>query len=336
MFRLFDVRSLTLCLFIMHHYSIQSVAFRNIDSSSDWSLHPFLPFCPSSQLKYSIGKIGLLHLPIVLQINDNTYQLLCGSLRMATFEQQFPSTTDISCLVFNKNTPTATLLLVILEEHLLSGKLTSIEKAYFYKICLRHIGINEIAKLFSPVLGEKIQNHSVNKSLQLLTLEQELQVSLYNAIIGEKIAYELLTLNPEDRMALHSLFSELGLGGGKQNRLLHLSRDLAYREEKTITKLLQEEPYKAILSHSEMNHPQKIANVLTILQKNLFPHSTSAEDDFNRKVNSLNLPSVCSIQHSQAFENDKVTMTLHFHDLHELEEKIPSIVSAINNLVIDR
>jgi len=296
-----------------------------IEYSKTWSLHPFLPSEPSAKLLVSIQRIGLLHPPILLQSSKNKYHLLCGHYRMMANERINPLNTSITCLVLEQNTPTKQILHTILEDQLLSGNLSSIEKSYFFKYCLNYMTINEAAKKYLPILSEKIITHTIEKLLRFLELEPELQISMHDGIINEKTANELLNLTPGDRLTLHDIFLDLGIGGGKQNRLLALSKDLAYREGTTITQLLSGSDYKEILIHPEMNQPQKIANLLVILHKKLFPKSNSAEEAFLKRVHNLGLPTTCSIAHSQAFERDAISVTMHFKNLLKVEENITEI-----------
>ncbi len=305
--------------------SINSIKSNCIEYSKTWSLHPFLPSEPPPKLLASVQRIGLLHPPILMQTSAKKYNLLCGHYRLMANERINPLNTKITCLILGSDTPSKQILHTVLEDQLLSGGLSSIEKAYFFKYCLRHMPIEEAAENFLPVLSEKIQIQIIEKLSHFLELEPELQISMQNGRISDKTAHELLTLTPGDRLTLHDIFLSLELGGGKQNRLLALSKDLASREGTTITQLLSGSDYKEILIHPEMNKPQKITNLLTILQKKLFPHSNSAEDAFLKKIQKLHLPVTCSINHSQAFERDDISVTMHFRNLTEVEKKISEI-----------
>jgi hypothetical protein len=302
-----------------------------IEYSKTWSLHPFLPSEPPPKLLASIQRIGLLHPPILMQVSAKKYNLVCGHYRLMANERIHPLNTNITCLMLDRSTPSKQILHIILEDQLLSGNLSSIEKAYFFKYCLRNMPIEKAAENYLPVLSEKIQVQIIRKLSHFLELEPELQISMQYGKISDKTAHELLTLTPGDRLTLHDIFLALELGGGKQNRLLALSKDLASREGTTITQLLSGSDYKEILIHPEMNKPQKIANILTVLQKRLFPHSNSAEEIFLKKIQKMNLPATCSISHSQAFERDDISVTMRFKNLAKVEKNILEIKKIVEN-----
>ncbi|MCF8055572.1 MAG: ParB N-terminal domain-containing protein [Desulfocapsa sp.] len=312
----------------MNRFSIfEKVAIQSIEHSEEMNLHPFLSPEPPSTLCSSIHTLGLLHPPILKRLTPDRYQLICGRYRLRALERLNFSENFTVALVLNEHSSSRQVLRYVLEDQQLSGTLSPMERAYFFSYCLKHIGIDSTIENFPSILGDKVQDHLIAKSLLLLDLEPELQYDVHAGKINEKLALDLLQLNATDRLALHSLFQELELGGGKQKRLLTLSRDLALQQEKTIASLLLEHDFVAILSHTEMNRPQKAATLLSILQKKLFPQSNSAEEHFKKCVNGMKLPPSCTINHSQAFERDEVAVTLRFETLTEVEKRLAEIKS---------
>ncbi len=310
---------------MQHCSSFQNIKMEEIENSNDWNIHPFISSKPSAELCSSIKNTGLLHPPILLKLSTNKYQLVCGRARVSVFQQTFPAQPLITALVLDKKTSTRQILSYVLEDQLLTGSLSPMEKAYFFKLILKHMTIDAAADYASLILHEKVQAHTINKLELLLGLEPELQLDIHNGRLGEKTALELLQLDAADRLTLHSIFQELELGGGKQKRLLALSKDLAFGQKKSITELLAESDFEEILNHPEMNHPQKAANLFSTLQKKLFPQSNAAEEHFMKNVNKMELPASCTVSHSQAFEKDEISVILHFTTLTEVKKRLPEI-----------
>jgi ParB family chromosome partitioning protein len=310
----------------MHCFpTFETIERQSIEDSKEWNLHPFLPPEPSAELCLSIQTLGLLHPPILKELAPNRYQLLCGHYRLKALEIINPQENLIIALVLNQHTSSTQLLQYVLEDQLLTGTLSPMEKAYFFSFSLKHIGALATKETFLSILGDNLQSHLIQKSLLLLDLETELQYSVHGGKIQEKLAFDLLRLDSLDRLTLHTLFQELELGGGKQKRLLTLCKDLAFRQGKTITSLLLEPDFVAVLDHSEMNRPQKAATLLSVLQTKSFPQSSSAEENFKKSVNRMKLPSSCTISHSQEFERDEVSVILRFDSLAEVEKRIMEI-----------
>ncbi|MBU1417964.1 MAG: hypothetical protein KKD01_02445 [Proteobacteria bacterium] len=310
-----------------HLHTFQNIEISSITLSDEWNLHPFLPPDPSSRLRQSIQTIGLLH-PIILKKSPgNRHQLLCGRNRLRSLQSDRHPPTLINALILDEGIEARRLLHYILEDQLLSGTLSPMEKAYFFKYCLEHMELEEAANYFFPILEENVQPHMILRVLLLLDLEAEIQKSIHLGETGEKIALELRQLTPDDRLTLHRIFQELELGGGKQKRLLALSTDLAFGQDKTITALLAEPDLTLILDHPEMNRPQKASTLLAILQKRLSPQSNTAEEIFQKTVHKMQLPAACTICHSPAFEKDEVYVTLRFDSLTEVENQLDGLKS---------
>ncbi len=310
---------------MQHCPSFQNIKLEEIELSDNWNIHPFMPSEPSAELRSSIQNTGLLHPPILLKRSSNRYQLICGRARVNIFQQTYPAQPLITALILDRNPSTKKILTYVLEDQLLTGSLSPMEKAYFFKLSLKHMTVDDAADYASLLLHEKIQAHTINKLVLLLELEQKLQIDVHNGRVGEKTALELLQLDAADRLTLHSIFQELELGGGKQKRLLALSKDLAFGQSKSITELLAESDFEEILNHPGMNHPQKAANLFSTLQKKLSPQSNAAEEHFMKNVNDMELPASCTVSHSQAFEKDEISVILHFTTLTEVKKRLPEL-----------
>ncbi len=311
--------------------SFETIRINKIEISDEWNIHPFLSSELSPRIKSSVKTFGLIHPPIVLKISTNQYQLISGHTRLSIFRKIFVDEKNITVLVLNKRIIPRYILSYILEDQLLSGTISPMEKAYFFHITLKYTAIEEAAALFSPFLYQKLQPHSINKILLLLDLEPELKIDVHNGTIGEKLALELLLLSTEDRLALHAIIQKLGLGGGKQKRFFALCKDLARGQGKTIKQLLYEADFQNILNHPEMNNPQKSSNLFSILQKKLFPQSNAAEEQFLSIVSQMELPASCSINHSQSFEKNEVSVVLNFENLSAVEQRLTAIKQLVEN-----
>ena len=290
---------------------------------NEWNLTPFLTSPPTFKSSPTTPAIGILHPPIVKESNGNesNYELLCGQVRFKSFRNYFPEETHITVLVLPKDISDDEILQFVLNDKLVSGKFSIMEKAIFLQYCCKHLSLEEVSKSFLPPLDEKPQPYVIKKLILLTTLEPALQQSIHAGQLSHKLGHELLTLSAIDRTTLHDLFKQLELGGGKQKRLLTLCKELAFRQDKDITSLLTGDEYKAILTHSEMNVPQKGASLLNLLHKQLFPESNNAEDNFRKRVSRMELPANCIVEHSPAFERDEISLTVQFKDMEQLEKR---------------
>ncbi len=301
----------------------KSIPFTDISVTDEWNLTPFLESNSISTSDTSTVSVGNIHPPIVRDCGQppGTYTLISGQSRLQSVQNKFPEQTHITVLILPADISDDDILLYLLSDKNVSGNFSDMEKSFFLRLCNKNRSLEEVSKTFLPLLGEKPQTHIAKKLLSLTTLEPNLQKSIHGSQLSSKLALELLTLPANDRMTLHDLFKQLELGGGKQKRLYSLCKDLSMRNNTDITTLLVENDYLSILNHSEMNVPQKGTTLLTLLQKQLFPQSSEAENTFIKRVRNLDLPDNCTVKHSQAFEVEEISMIIKFKNIEQLEEQ---------------
>ena len=124
----------------MHSFpSLEKIDLQSIEFSNEWNLHPFLSPDPPDRLCSSIHSIGLLHPPILRAIAANKYQLFCGQYRLQALKRSTMQATSVSALVLNEQTSPEKLLQYVLEDQLLSGDLSPMEKAYFFSYSLTQL-----------------------------------------------------------------------------------------------------------------------------------------------------------------------------------------------------
>lgn len=236
--------------------SCQSLPKSALIPSASWDLHPFLSdTSPTFQTSESIGRIGLLYVPIVRSISNETYEFITGK-RCVNSLHDHSSGNEIFCRVLSKDLPVKQLLAILYEEHLAFGKLSPIELAYFLELCRTHLAKVDESSLYTS-LGLPEKQHFANRLLELISLELPLQHGLMEGTITESLARDLLKIHKADRLATYSLFTQLKLGGGKQKRLFSLLRDLSGRSGISIDQYMQQAPLQDIIDHPEMNTPQK-------------------------------------------------------------------------------
>lgn len=296
----------------------QVLAAQSLLSDNQWELHPFLPARETVfQSSESIVRAGLLYMPLVRSRDNGLYEWITGK-RCFEFLQTSCPQSEIQCRVLPEDVPNIQLLNLLYAEHTLGRELTAIELAHFLQLCRRHLTEQEQQQLYT-LLGISEKPYFSNRLLELLSLETPLQAGLQAGLLPENIGRELLRLDKEDRLALYSLFLQLNIGGGKQKRILSLLRDLAGRRGISVREVLAQKELQAVLNHAEMNIPQKTQVLLQLLQHQHAPSLADAESRFSSWQNGLSLPDNCTVTHSQAFEQDQVTLSVTFANTQELE-----------------
>ncbi|MDD3814008.1 MAG: ParB/RepB/Spo0J family partition protein [Desulfocapsaceae bacterium] len=299
--------------------SIKNISLNSIRVTPHYNIHPFLDDSAPPALKQSFQELGILHPPIIQQVSNGTFDLICGRKRLHALKHQF-NHTNVPCLIIPPDSDPYTFFLYILTDQQLQGALSPMEAAFFLKYCLEKIDEKEAINYFLPRLGFKPQSTILHQLISLSSLDENIQNQIHHGFISDKIAIELLDLPPEDRSSLSVLFELLQPGTGKQKRILTLSREIAQRSQHTITTLFEEQEFQYILAHTEMNAPQKVHSILELLQKKFYPQSSDAEQTFRDRARRLNLPQGYELTHSLNFEKDAVYLTVSFPDLGRFEK----------------
>ena len=298
--------------------SFQYIPSDSISSDARWSLHPFLDEKPSFQLKQSFEDVGILHPPIVQKSAGGSYKLICGRRRFYALQHCYGQS-NLYCLILPPELPARSFLLYILADQQLCSPLTPMETAYFLKYCMEKIDEQETVSFFLPRLGLKPHTDQLYHHTNLLKLDEKIQNQIHHGFIEKKLAFELIDFPTSDRMFFSSLIELLQPGAGKQKRLISLSRDIAHRTHQSIVSLFEQQPFKQIIEHQEMNPPQKIHSLLELLQRTFYSRREDAEKVFTDRIKKLDLPNNFSVTHSLNFEKNDVALTINYPDLQSCE-----------------
>jgi len=297
---------------------LESIVFR-----SNWNLHPWELYSLGHELHESLTSVGILHPPIVIAGDNHRYEIVCGFKRLL-FSASSEESHQMNCQILAKDTPPASILDIILADQCLAGPLSMAEKARFLEISSGYLQHREIVDFFCERLQLDKRPSTISKLLEILKQHPLFISEVHSGFLQDKIVMELLRLPEEaDRLAMVKLFKDLSIGDGKQRKFLPLIRDLASRHNTSIADYLEDPSIQAVLSHPEMNKPQKFQHIATFLQRQTNPSSTQAESEFANKIKTLQLPENCTISHSPSFEKDEVTLSITFKNLSSCERWIP-------------
>ena len=315
----------------MSRPEFSTVPLDRIAASPRWNIHPFLgPEIPSG-LNRSFVEAGILQPPLVLERDDGMFEIIDGRKRV----QAARKTLDLSecpCLVVPPASLPQEILALLLASQSCHAPLSPMETAYFLKICGDLMPPEEVAESFLSRLTGRNSISLLPRYNRLLALESGLQILVHQRFIAETMAFELLQLTADDRNKLASLFADFQMGGSKQRRFFSLARDLAMRAETSITALLAQPPLHEILQHQQMNAPQKVQNLLTILQQMATPSLYRDEQAFKAGVARLDLPASCTVQHSQAFETEEVHLSIKFDSFDQLRMSSTALLETLQDL----
>ncbi len=311
------------------NFPCRTIPLRAIRFSREWSLHPWDSQNISDSLLQSFYRTGIIHKPILLAKNEESFDILCGFKRLE-FALSTAQLETVECLVFAKDTSSTTLLETLLTDQSLSQPLSLAEKARFVEICSRFLSPQEIVLIYFERLQLRKKPATIMELQTILQQDPIIITEVHAGRLQDKMVADLLRL-PEssDRIALAQLFRDLAMGDGKQKRFFSLIRDLAFRQNSTISAYLKTPAISEILQHPVLNVPQKIQHLNNYLQHQLCPMSSKADEEYARQVRDLRLPSQCALSHSPSFEKDDITLSITFRNFSDCSRKVPEIVKLL-------
>ncbi len=305
--------------------NLQTINLADIKFADNiFSLTPILPDKAPQKLVQSIARVGLLHPPIVSEIAHGIYRIASGRNRLLAAHKL--NVKSCKCFVFGATSHPLDVFNYVYEEASHTD-IALISKAIFLKKTGKWLNSEELAKKFMAGLGLKGGRFQVEKLQQLAMLEINIQQALLSNQIDEKVCHELVKLDFIDRMGLFDIIISLGLSVGNQRKLLITSREVASRNQASITTFLGQDTLTTILATDSLNIPQRTAAFMTRLEELRYPLLSEAEHEFKMFTKSLPLSNTMRLSHTPAFENDQLSLTITCESRAELIK----IIAKLNN-----
>lgn len=309
--------------------AIKRILLKQIDRDDhSFSLMPFEDE-PSMTLTRHIARVGILHPPLVKERGAGSYLIVAGRKRIRIIGDLLKQTSCDCLVVPAELDPLATLALA-LEETLVSGAISPLAKAVFFKKALELCPAEEAARRFLPLFGLAPHPFHLSRIVAMASLEQPLALALHQGRLDEKTAQAMADLSFRDRLALFDLIDTLQLSVSNQRKIIAIGQDLAKRLGTSIHAILAGKELKALIDHTEANLPQKAAQVMRHLGQRHAPDLTAAEQEFTELTRQLNPPPGVTITHSPAFERDEVTLSVTFPDQATLAKVWPTIKAPLS------
>jgi len=287
-------------------------------------LNPF-DALPDEQQVNDLQQLGLYIPPLLQENPEGRYRILAG---FATVEAASTAgMEEIVSLVLAEATPPEPLFTAILRRNLMAGPLSVMEQALFLDKVSSSLG-KETAVAFLPRLGYRAQHYILGELTSLLALERPLQEALHRGSLHLRTGKKLLRFSAQDQQTILELVLRLQLGTGKQQKLVDSAWELSRRESRKFTEILAEWPGSGSREAQE-NRPQLAASLLAWLHTRCFPRSSRAEEEFRTFCQRLDLPPGVHLQHTQAFEDDRLVLSITFADRATFLASWPGISSCL-------
>jgi len=300
---------------------VQTVALERIENGAG-------PFCMSfgydaAPLIRSIGHIGLVHAPLVMEGDSGVLTIISGYRRIRALMALDQG--HVPCRVVEKNDlEPLEALLINLHDNLATRRLNETEKAMALERLARVVHADDLVETYMPLLG--LPSHKPLLKAYLRIVEMLGERELYGLARGHitvKTAEALADEDPANRESLFQLITTLHLNGNQQKQWIELLMDLTRICQQPLADIIRavagEEGFETA---GIQNRPQWSKTILRRLRLKRFPHLVRAEDRFRGQVSRLNPPKGVRISAPPFFESPDFRLEVQFRHGRELKEKI--------------
>jgi hypothetical protein len=300
----------------------RTVPLTAISSLRRWSLHQDIDPTFDPPLFDSIEQFGIIHPPIIRKDGENTFELICGTSRLAIAHQL--NLLRIVCLEVDAQASPDHLLGLILEDQRRGGDLSVIEKARFHALCDHYLYHKKARALKARTdIGKKSTHFRYNT---LLELELPIRNGLHYGHISERSGFAMYPLATQDRIALAEFFVRYQVGANKQQKFIDTCKIISATRQCSIADIFNDPELSSLVADGqETNIPQTVDRFARALNTRAHPLSAQAKGDFDRYRQSLGLPTHCTITPSQAFETDTVWLNVEFSSRGSLNALWPQL-----------
>ena len=112
-------------------------------------------------------------------------------------------------------------------------------------------------------------------------------------------------------------------------------QEIAFREHLTVKDILNTPEFHQILVHEKWDRTQKTVHLRQYLRRRRYPSITSVENDFETRVQSLDLESGMALIPPRDFEGTTFSFHLNFNNLGELHHRLSRLLEVSSSPILN-
>ena len=271
-----------------------------------------------SDLADSIDHVGLIAPPLLIE-KSSVFTIICGFRRVEAY--RCLGRRDIEARVVDSDINRLECVKYAITDNAFQRPLNLIETSRSISMLAGFYNdINALAKEASS-LGLPGNPSMINKIKEIDCLPLPVQNLILSNTISLNVALEMNELEKDVEIGLANLFEDLKLSLNKQREIIILFKEIALRENISVLKLFEENNFKEILYHKDLDRVQKVQRIRSYLKKRRFPALVKAEKEFEKYVKELKLGNGTKLIPPKNFEETTYTLNLSFNNLIELIDR---------------
>ncbi len=303
--------------------NLRFVALPEIDlDDRSFEIRKFaLPF----RLQESLARFGILDPPWLREKGGQPI-VVDGFKRLRwARESGAPGTV---CRIFPGTSDDRELWTLRIEKRLFESGLDIVEKAQIISTLLRLFQPGEIPGFFPASLNVANRPEFLRKWASLAAKGTKTLEILALGAIAERAALEVAGWDESSMNAVLAILESLRCSASIQVEIVERITEIALRDGKERSDIIEDPRTLEILASKELNHRQKTQAFRNFLAELRYPRLSARQKRFGLEVQSLGLPSRVRIIPPPAFEGDNWKMELSFTGPEGLREILDSAGSV--------
>lgn len=276
----------------------------------------------------SLNRLGLVN-PIVVKQHNDHFIVISGFRRFDACRRK--AWQKITSRVLPPDTPDGMCAELAIADNLTQRPLNFVEQARCFQLLKASTsGVNEAIDR-AEALGLGFNAALIAKLESVSAAPKSVQAGLVSGHLSLPIIQELAGLSQETAERLARLFRKLPMGLNKQREILQNLKEIAIREDGTLSDLLADEPIAAILNDTDADGNQKVGALRRYLRKRRYPRIVAVEEAFNTCVRNLGLRGDIHVAPPPGFEGTTCTLTIRANDVASLQRASGKLARAVEN-----
>lgn len=269
-------------------------------------------------LALSIKNIGLVNLPVLQEKANGKFRIICGFSRIAACHVLEMS--QVEARIIDSRVSDQKCACLAISENASQGPLNLLEQSRAISMLGPDLPVKERLPIIKKTLflPENQNQRYLEQIESLCKMIEPIQAGIESGAIAFAMALKLDKLEQDHAKAFARLFKRLFLSLGKQRDVLTLVKEIAAREEMSISDVLNCPDIIDILEHEKTDTNQKARNIRLYLKKRRFPNLTLAKEVYDQEIKGLELPQGVRLEAPPHFEGTIYELKISFKDIDSL------------------
>jgi len=318
-------------MFEMASTPIQKIDMQNIDLEDDrYQISIQNNF---NILCQSIQQMGVMR-PPVIQNKESNFRVVSGFQRILAGKEigmEF-----ISCHVVPPDVSEYDCARWAIAENASQRSLMPLEQSRAVRLIEKILPDNATLCEIAQHMGLPSSQKALDHIRPLCAMAQYIQAGIANDYIALPIAHALTHFSENDARCFANLLKRLNVGVNIQRELLTTCEEIAKRDNKSVTNLLDSEPVIAIMDRYRDDRKQCIYYLRQYLKRVRYPAYTAVKSKVESNMKRLKLNEQTRLVPPPFFESDLWQIQVSFKDINELKDSFADVLSktdAINTII---